>query len=54
MALAPNSPEALNNLAIATFYLGDKPGAIAILEKAVAMNPGNPSVANNLRALKGK
>jgi tetratricopeptide (TPR) repeat protein len=51
--LAPNSPEALNNLAIATYYLGDKPGAVAILEKALAANPTNASVQNNLRALKG-
>jgi hypothetical protein len=51
--LAPNSAEALNNLAIATYYLGDKNQAIALLEKAVAANPNNQSVQNNLRALRG-
>jgi tetratricopeptide (TPR) repeat protein len=51
--LAPNSPEALNNLAIAIYYTGDKKGAVAILEKAAALNPANASVINNLKALKG-
>ncbi len=51
--LAPTSPQAWNNLAIALFYQDRKTDAVEVLRRAVQLAPGDPQIVGNLKALGG-
>jgi tetratricopeptide (TPR) repeat protein len=53
LALAPSSPQAWNNLAIALYYQNRRDDAIGILRQASQLAPTDPQIAGNLRALSG-
>jgi len=53
LVLAPSSPQAWNNLAIALYYQNRRDDAIGILRKASQLAPNDPQIAANLRALSG-
>ncbi|KAA9356423.1 tetratricopeptide repeat protein [Larkinella humicola] len=47
----PNDPTALHNRGVDRFYLGDRPGALADIRRAVALKPDYEEAKNNLRQL---
>ena len=51
LALSPNIPEVLSNLAIALKALGKSDAAIARLEQALALRPNTPEILANLGIL---
>jgi Tfp pilus assembly protein PilF len=53
LSLQPTNAQSWNNLAIALYYQGHAAEAVADLNKAAQLNPGDPAIANNLRALSG-
>jgi Flp pilus assembly protein TadD len=54
ITLRPENPEAMNNLAIATYHLEDRQTAIEYFDKALVMKKGGVTIASNReKALKG-
>lgn len=51
VALAPHFAPAWANLGVAKRRLGDVPGALEAYRRALALDPGNPTVLTNLAAL---
>jgi len=51
IALSPNNPEALNNLAIATYHLGKKDKALEYLDKTLKIKRANPTIQANRKAI---
>jgi Flp pilus assembly protein TadD len=51
LALAPNNPQAWNNLAISLYYQGRGADARQALSQAAQIAPGDPQIQANLRAL---
>ena len=54
LALAPDSPQAWNNLAVALNFQGRPADALQALKTAVVFAPQDPQILANLRALSGR